>query len=216
MGLFSKSTKPSDDLLQRGIRGTATVEEAHMGGLVTEYSGFMSQKKQEQLLTGETSMTKYKLKLLVQIPTKEPYKASVTVPVPMMKVRYMAGGSVIPVLVDPDKDDRIAVDWEGEFKQGTLADMAEANPIIAAAMKGAGVDIEKISEQQRAAAAAGWTPSNIVIGGQLMGMPQTGVPQPPAAAPDPLEQLKTLGELRASGVLTEAEFEAQKAKILGT
>jgi len=37
-----------------------------------------------------------------------------------------------------------------------------------------------------------------------------------AAAPaaDPLEQLKQLGELKASGVLTDAEFEAQKAKIL--
>jgi hypothetical protein len=40
---------------------------------------------------------------------------------------------------------------------------------------------------------------------------------PPEAAPvttDPLERLKTLGELKESGVLTEAEFEAQKAKIL--
>ena len=38
----------------------------------------------------------------------------------------------------------------------------------------------------------------------------------PAAAPaaDPLEQLKQLGELKASGVLTDAEFEAQKAKLL--
>ena len=33
-------------------------------------------------------------------------------------------------------------------------------------------------------------------------------------AADPLEQLKQLGELKAQGVLTEAEFEAQKAKIL--
>jgi hypothetical protein len=40
--------------------------------------------------------------------------------------------------------------------------------------------------------------------------------QPAAAAPaeDPLEQLKKLGELKAAGVLTDAEFEAQKAKIL--
>lgn len=40
---------------------------------------------------------------------------------------------------------------------------------------------------------------------------------PPPAAPsadDRLQQLKELGELRSSGVLTEAEFEAQKAKIL--
>ena len=36
----------------------------------------------------------------------------------------------------------------------------------------------------------------------------------PSAQPDPLEELKKLGELKASGVLTEAEFEAQKAKIL--
>jgi Short C-terminal domain len=34
------------------------------------------------------------------------------------------------------------------------------------------------------------------------------------AQPDPLQQLKKVGELKASGVLTEAEFEGQKAKIL--
>ena len=41
-------------------------------------------------------------------------------------------------------------------------------------------------------------------------------PPPPAAAPqeDKLTQLKQLGELRDSGILTDAEFEAQKAKIL--
>ena len=42
-------------------------------------------------------------------------------------------------------------------------------------------------------------------------------PPPPAPAddgPDMLDQLQKLGELRAAGVLTEAEFAAQKAKIL--
>jgi Short C-terminal domain len=46
---------------------------------------------------------------------------------------------------------------------------------------------------------------------------QGGYEPPPAAAapaPDPLDELKKLGELKAAGVLTEAEFEAQKAKIL--
>jgi hypothetical protein len=37
---------------------------------------------------------------------------------------------------------------------------------------------------------------------------------PAAEAPDMMEQLKQLGELHTSGVLTDAEFEAQKAKIL--
>jgi hypothetical protein len=39
-------------------------------------------------------------------------------------------------------------------------------------------------------------------------------PAPAAAAPDPLAQLKELGALRDQGVLTESEFEAQKARIL--
>ena len=42
---------------------------------------------------------------------------------------------------------------------------------------------------------------------------------PPAAAPssqDTIGQLKELGELKAAGVLTQEEFDAQKAKILGT
>lgn len=46
-------------------------------------------------------------------------------------------------------------------------------------------------------------------------------PSTPAASAQPdlseqLEQLSKLGELRAAGVLTEAEFESRKALILGT
>jgi putative oligomerization/nucleic acid binding protein len=42
-------------------------------------------------------------------------------------------------------------------------------------------------------------------------------PPPPAAAPeqDPIEQLKQLGQLHEQGILTDEEFAAQKAKILG-
>ena len=41
-------------------------------------------------------------------------------------------------------------------------------------------------------------------------------PQPAAPVADPVQQLKELGELRDQGVLTEEEFAAQKAKILGS
>jgi Short C-terminal domain/Domain of unknwon function (DUF3824) len=37
----------------------------------------------------------------------------------------------------------------------------------------------------------------------------------PAAAPDPIEQLKQLAALKDQGILTDAEFQAQKTKILG-
>ena len=51
--------------------------------------------------------------------------------------------------------------------------------------------------------------------------PALAAPAPaPAAAPamattDLVEQLKSLAELRDQGILTEAEFAAQKAKLLG-
>ena len=37
---------------------------------------------------------------------------------------------------------------------------------------------------------------------------------PAAPEPDTLSQLQKLGDLKAQGILTEAEFQAQKAKIL--
>ncbi|MEU2614196.1 SHOCT domain-containing protein [Micromonospora sp. NPDC007271] len=43
--------------------------------------------------------------------------------------------------------------------------------------------------------------------------PATPMPQP-AAAPDPIEQLRQLGQLRDAGILTEEEFAAKKAEIL--
>ncbi|MEZ5171517.1 MAG: SHOCT domain-containing protein [Acidimicrobiia bacterium] len=42
---------------------------------------------------------------------------------------------------------------------------------------------------------------------------------PPPAAPsesDTIQQLKELGELKSQGILTDDEFNAQKAKILGS
>ena len=44
--------------------------------------------------------------------------------------------------------------------------------------------------------------------------PQQQAP-PPAVQQSPIDQLKELGELHASGVLTDEEFAAQKAKLLG-
>jgi hypothetical protein len=51
--------------------------------------------------------------------------------------------------------------------------------------------------------------------------PQQAAPAPPPAAPaapaaaSTIDQLKELGELKSQGILTEEEFAAQKAKLLG-
>ena len=49
--------------------------------------------------------------------------------------------------------------------------------------------------------------------------PYEEAPPPPPAEPDmdtKLAQLRELGELKTQGVLSEAEFEAQKRRILGS
>jgi hypothetical protein len=48
--------------------------------------------------------------------------------------------------------------------------------------------------------------------------PVAAPPPAPAAPaqPDRMQQLKELGELKESGVLTQAEFDAEKAKILAS
>ncbi len=49
---------------------------------------------------------------------------------------------------------------------------------------------------------------------QQMAPPQAA-PAPAAAGPSVIDQLKELASLKDAGILTEAEFNAQKAKLLG-
>jgi hypothetical protein len=49
---------------------------------------------------------------------------------------------------------------------------------------------------------------------QAAAAPPVQTAPPPPAADDVIAQLERLGKLRDSGVLTEAEFSAQKARLL--
>ena len=66
-----------------------------------------------------------------------------------------------------------------------------------------------------AVASKGPVASNVVIGGQSLEemVARAGVQ---AAAADPIEQLGKLADLHERGVLTDTEFAAEKAKILGS
>jgi hypothetical protein len=51
---------------------------------------------------------------------------------------------------------------------------------------------------------------------QAYAPPAPAAPAQAAPVPDRITQLKELGDLKAQGILTEAEFEAEKAKILAS
>ena len=88
----------------------------------------------------------------------------------------------------------------------------------AVAVKTADVIHERVLARQQEHAAAQGHPAPA---GQVMqpgsATPIAAAPAPAVASPDmgdKLAQLKQLGELRDAGVLTDAEFGAQKAQIL--
>jgi hypothetical protein len=85
------------------------------------------------------------------------------------------------------------------------------------AVKTADVIHERVLARQQAHATAHGYPDPAAPFAQTESVaPMSAAPPPPSPEiGGKLAQLQQLGELRASGVLTDAEFESQKALILG-
>lgn len=189
--LGKPSKKLKKQLEETGKRVNATVVEiAERGMAVTRGA------------EGVISNTELALKAHLRVqPDDEPeFEVKKRFSFPQLAVP--SAGQTIPVLYDAADHDKIIVDYSPEAQQ-------------AAAFSAAGVDPNQIgqlmeqAQQMRAQAAQmqGGMPGM----GQMPGMAAPGPAQPQA---DPVEQLEKLAKLKDSGALTEAEFEAEKAKIL--
>jgi len=119
-------------------------------------------------------------------------------------------GSRLSVIYDPDDHDNIMVDrsFGGVKVAGT--DLGS----ILATVKANSADPNATRQDLAAALTAqlGLTDSSQFMPGGLSAFGVGSAPTPPAA--DPIEKLEKLGKLRDSGVLTDEEFAAQKAKLL--
>ena len=139
----------------------------------------------------------------------------------MVKAKDTVGLSgSIPVKVDPEEHTKVAIDWEGvraeyeqekEVRQQALASggvPAGANVTFGDAQV---IDASSNPElAQQISAALG----QFGVGAQ---QPASGFRSDQAGGgeDDTLSQLERLSALRASGALTEEEFEQQKRRILG-
>lgn len=133
----------------------------------------------------------------------EPYQVTYVYPSARQKAA-MSVGMEIPVKYLPDDPGRVAVQWDA--LKGSIAaaggDMAAVMGGLQSTYSGTA---DAAMRQAMASPAAQAAPSTMPAGA-------------PAAAPpaqDPAERLKKLAELRDAGAITDAEFEAKRAEIIG-
>jgi hypothetical protein len=187
--LGKPSKKLKKQLEETGVRANATIIEiAEKGMAVTRGA------------EGVVANTELALKAHLRVqPENEPeFEVKKRFSFPQMAVP--SAGQTVPVLYDPQDHDKIMVDYSPEAQQG-------------AALSAAGIDPSQIGQLMQQA-----QQMQAQAGQMQAGMP--GMGQVPAAAPqpqaDPVEQLEKLAKLKDSGALTQAEFEAEKAKVLGS
>jgi predicted Zn-dependent peptidase len=129
-------------------------------------------------------------------------------------------GDMVPVLYDPDDHDKVVVDYKADV-EAAMHHTGEAQRLahdLAAMEDARSASPRRGSARSRAGAALDPELQ------ELMDMEEAGrqadtshrSPAPAASGPDSrLDRLQQLGELHAQGVLTDAEFAQEKARILG-
>jgi hypothetical protein len=137
-----------------------------------------------------TSWVLCRLELRVTPPGEAPFEATVRTRLNTLKSR----GDSVPVLYDPDDHDKLVVDYEAD---------AQAQMESVAAMRGA----------TRLSGPGTGDPELDAL--QALEEAETGAGSPPAGASDArLDRLQQLADLHDRGALSDAEFAAEKAKIL--
>lgn len=134
---------------------------------------------------------KFAMQILVEVHLegRDPYDVEYVFP----SARMQAGlgvGMKVPVKVDPADPTRIAVQWD--IYKASIAAQGGDMAAVTAGLQSTYSGTADAAMRQAMAGGAGAAP----------------------AAEDPTEKLKKLGELHASGVLSDEEFEAKKAELL--
>jgi hypothetical protein len=190
--LGKPSRRTEKRLQEHGVKATAVVLEiAGQGMSVTSGTGN---------LVGNTDVM-LKAKLRVEPEGRPAFEVEQRFRFPQMGVPYP--GLRVPVIFDPDDTDTVMLD-----------DSPQAQ--IQSAMQGAGLSQDSIAKVQSIAAAAMGGASRDQLQQMASASFQPMPMQAPAAAEDTrLDQLERLASLHDRGVLTDAEFAAQKAQVLG-
>lgn len=162
-----------------------------------------------------TTFTEHmRLKLRVEPEGQPPFEAEFS---QAFHENLPMSGFQCKVIYDPDDHSRIAVIDGTAHPPGITHEQAarvteRRTAMLDAAKSG---HLAEYVEQMKEQAMRGQLGGTVIMGGQVI--PQAGQP---VAAPAPTEsvadQLAKLADLKDRGALTDAEFAAQKAKLLGS
>jgi len=130
----------------------------------------------------------------------------------------LLGSFPLPVKVDRDDHERVAIDWE-QFRREADEQKRARREALAS---GGGLGGATVRVGEAATVEGSLDPATAAQVEQLLGslgvhvdLDQRAEPAAPGAPEDTLAKLERLQALRASGALTEEEFAEQKRRILG-
>ncbi|MHB8695708.1 MAG: SHOCT domain-containing protein [Solirubrobacteraceae bacterium] len=153
-----------------------------------------------------------RVSLRVEPDGQEPFEATLS---QAFKGRIPMKGWQCKVIYDPSDPSKIAIQEDTITPPGIDHDRAERVAVSRKEMMDAARsgNIAEYVEDMKAKALSGQLGGFVMVDGQVVsGGQAAGAPAP--AKPDLADQLTKLADLRDRGVLTDAEFEAQKAKLL--
>jgi putative oligomerization/nucleic acid binding protein len=137
----------------------------------------------------------------------------------MVKAKDCAGLSgSIPVKVDRDDHQKVAIDWDGVRAAYEQEKAARREALASGAPPGVSVTMEDSQVIDLSDNPELMRQVEQALGQFGMQMPQgasAGFSGPQAEGDDPIAKLERLAALRAAGVLTEEEFQQQKRRVLG-
>lgn len=202
-----RSKKTRERLEAGGVRAVATVLEIS-GGRVSITTG-------NPQIVANTELP-MKVKLRVEPDGQEAFEVEAKMTFPQLGVPRPGG--TIAVLFDPDDHDTVILDQTTRGGLSLAADQIRARAeetdrpeldsvadLVEQATSGGQIDIEGLQRQIREQFAPGGAAA-----------PDLSAFFPTAAAPeDPVDKLAKLADLKEKGLLTEEEFNTQKARILG-
>ncbi len=181
--------------LLKELRATGRTAPAEILGMRTEgsYSEMRSAWADDSDLTAGGTLCRLELRVLP--PGGPPFEKTIRTRLNTFKYT----GDTIDVLYDPNDHDKVAFDYEADAQRVMRR---HARPVgNAATLDPELQELMDMEEAERTAAPAS------------AGTPGSGAPR--SAEDDRLDRLQKLADLHQRGALTDAEFAAEKARILG-